>query len=123
MRVPVKNIIGKENSGFSCQLQAQLMYSGMLRLVMGWVSGSHSFSCLFFFCLISVSAAIMSNFNHERFVFAAMSNRYARVCMEEAIRYARTRKTFGKPLIQHQVIRHKVSSAASTITCAAMIDI
>jgi len=49
-----------------------------------------------------------------------MSNRYARVCMEEAIRYARTRKTFGKPLIQHQVIRHKVSSNASTIARAAM---
>ena len=30
---------------------------------------------------------IMSNFNHERFALAAMSNRYARVCMEEAIRY------------------------------------
>jgi acyl-CoA dehydrogenase len=52
---------------------------------------------------------IMSNFNHERFVFAAMSNRYARVCLEEAIRYGRNRKTFGKRLMDHQVIRHKVA--------------
>jgi len=52
---------------------------------------------------------IMRNFTHERFVLAAMSNRYARVCLEEAVRYARQRKTFGKKLIEHQVIRHKVS--------------
>ncbi len=46
---------------------------------------------------------IMQNFNHERFVLAAMSNRYARVCLEDSIKYARTRKTFGVPLISHQV--------------------
>lgn len=56
---------------------------------------------------------IMRNFNHERFVLAAMSNRYARVCMEEAIRYGKTRKTFGKPLMAHQVLRHKVSGTMS----------
>jgi len=60
-------------------------------------------------------AAVMSNFNHERFVFAAMSNRYARVCLESAIKYARTRKTFGKRLIDHQVLRHKVAEMARFI--------
>lgn len=58
---------------------------------------------------------IMNNFNHERFVFAAMSNRYARVCLEEAIRYARVRKTFGKRLIDHQVIRHKIAHMAMRV--------
>jgi acyl-CoA dehydrogenase len=48
--------------------------------------------------------AIMSNFNHERFVLAAISNRHARTCLEDAITYARKRQTFGKPLIQHQVL-------------------
>jgi hypothetical protein len=33
---------------------------------------------------------------------------YARVCVEEAIAYAQQRETFGKPLTQHQVIRHKL---------------
>jgi acyl-CoA dehydrogenase len=33
-----------------------------------------------------------------------MSNRYARVCLEEAIKFAKTRKTFGKALTEHQVI-------------------
>ena len=56
--------------------------------------------------------AIMKNFNHERFTMAAMSNRYARICLEEAIRYGRIRKTFGKRLVDHQVIRHKISEMA-----------
>src|SRR6185312_9797739 len=58
---------------------------------------------------------IMSNFNHERFVLAAMSNRYARVCMEEAIKYGRNRKTFGKRLMDHQVLRHKVVEMARQV--------
>jgi alkylation response protein AidB-like acyl-CoA dehydrogenase/predicted heme/steroid binding protein len=76
VRVPVKNLIGKENDGFR---------------------------------------PIMHNFNHERFALAAMSNRYARCCLEDAIKYARRRKTFGKRLIDHQVIRHKIMDMARHI--------
>ncbi len=61
--------------------------------------------------------AIMHNFNHERFVLAAMSNRYARVCLEESIKYARIRKTFGKRLIDHQVLQHKMMEMARQIEC------
>jgi len=78
VKVPVSNIIGKENSGFS---------------------------------------AIMVNFNHERFVLAAMSNRYARLCLEEAVKYGRKRQTFGKRLMDHQVLRHKVAEMARHIEC------
>jgi len=46
---------------------------------------------------------IMQNFNHERFVLAAKASRFARVCVEESIKYARKRRTFGKRLIDHQV--------------------
>jgi len=58
---------------------------------------------------------IMHNFNHERFVLAAMANRYARVCLEEAINYGRQRRTFGKRLMDHQVLRHKVADMAGRI--------
>jgi len=51
---------------------------------------------------------IMYNFNHERWMLAAQSSRMARTCVEEALRYARIRKTFGKFLIEHQVIQHKL---------------
>jgi len=46
---------------------------------------------------------IMYNFNHERWGFIVQANRLARVCLEEAMRYALKRKTFGKKLIDHQV--------------------
>merc|ERR1712159_688823 len=32
----------------------------------------------------------------------------ARTCLEESISYSRLRKTFGKKLIEHQVIQHKI---------------
>jgi len=65
----------------------------------------------------------MHNFNHERFVLAAMSNRYARVCMEDAIKYSRVRKTFGKRLCDHQVIRHKISEMAAKVeSCHALLE-
>jgi len=59
--------------------------------------------------------AIMHNFNHERFLLAAMANRYARVCLEESIKYARLRRTFGKRLIDHQVIQHKIVNMAARV--------
>eukprot|EP01061_Rhynchopus_euleeides_P026851 TRINITY_DN43721_c0_g1_i1.p2 TRINITY_DN43721_c0_g1~~TRINITY_DN43721_c0_g1_i1.p2 ORF type:complete len:415 (+),score=199.95 TRINITY_DN43721_c0_g1_i1:68-1312(+) len=52
---------------------------------------------------------IMYNFNHERFVIACQTGRASRVCYEEAFRYAMQRKTFGKRLIEHQIIRFKLA--------------
>jgi len=40
---------------------------------------------------------------------------FARVCVEEAVRYAKTRKTFGKALIDHQVIRHKIANMSKRV--------
>eukprot|EP00928_Gymnodinium_smaydae_P055403 TRINITY_DN38964_c0_g1_i1.p1 TRINITY_DN38964_c0_g1~~TRINITY_DN38964_c0_g1_i1.p1 ORF type:complete len:459 (+),score=119.97 TRINITY_DN38964_c0_g1_i1:69-1445(+) len=58
---------------------------------------------------------IMKNFNHERFGICAMTNRFSRVCMEEALKFAAKRKTFGKPLIQHDVIRWKLAEMARNV--------
>lgn len=58
---------------------------------------------------------IMQNFNHERLGLAASCNGYAQVCLDEAADYARNRRTFGKPLIAHQVIRHKLADMAMHI--------
>jgi acyl-CoA dehydrogenase len=41
---------------------------------------------------------IMQNFNSERMGMAASCTAYARVCVEEAMAYAKERKTFGKPI-------------------------
>jgi acyl-CoA dehydrogenase len=52
--------------------------------------------------------AIMQNFNAERFALAASAIGFAWVCYEEALGWARERKTFGKRLADHQVVRHRL---------------
>jgi alkylation response protein AidB-like acyl-CoA dehydrogenase len=58
---------------------------------------------------------LMTNFNHERFVIAIGACRSSRLCYSEAIHEALTRKTFGKRLIDHQVIRFKLAEMARQI--------
>jgi acyl-CoA dehydrogenase len=58
---------------------------------------------------------IMLNFNQERIGLAAGAHGFARVCLDEAIAYARERHTFGKPLIANQVIRHKIVDMAMKV--------
>lgn len=56
---------------------------------------------------------IMANFNPERFNLAVMSIRMARNAVEEAWKHAMTRKTFGQPLMSHQIIRAKFGSVSA----------
>eukprot|EP00391_Amoebophrya_sp_Ameob2_P010626 CAMPEP_0178999462 /NCGR_PEP_ID=MMETSP0795-20121207/10081_1 /TAXON_ID=88552 /ORGANISM="Amoebophrya sp., Strain Ameob2" /LENGTH=441 /DNA_ID=CAMNT_0020692253 /DNA_START=178 /DNA_END=1503 /DNA_ORIENTATION=+ len=58
---------------------------------------------------------IVSNFNHERLLICYMSNRFARVCLEESIKFANKRKTFGKKLIEHPVIRWKIAEMSREV--------
>ena len=51
----------------------------------------------------------MSNFNQERMGIIIQATRFSRVCYEEAMKYAHKRKTFGKNLIDHPVIRNKLA--------------
>jgi acyl-CoA dehydrogenase len=56
--------------------------------------------------------AIMLNFNSERLGLAAQAYGLAKVCYEDALDWARERKTFGAPLVERQVIRHKLVDMA-----------
>jgi acyl-CoA dehydrogenase len=58
---------------------------------------------------------IMLNFNQERLGMSASAWGYAKVCLDEAIAYARERHTFGKPLIANQVVRHRLVDMAMRI--------
>ncbi len=51
---------------------------------------------------------IMTNFNGERLAMSAMALGFAQACLDEALDWARQRKTFGAALIERQVIRHKL---------------
>ena len=57
----------------------------------------------------------MLNFNQERLGMSAGACGYAKVCLDEAIAYARERYTFGKPLIANQVVRHRLVDMAMRI--------
>ena len=51
---------------------------------------------------------IMGNFNAERLGMSVAALGYAMACYDEALDWARQRKTFGQALVERQVIRHKL---------------
>lgn len=59
---------------------------------------------------------IYAGFNHERLWIASNCLRLARVCVEDAYQHAITRHTFGKPLIERQVIRLKFANIGMQVT-------
>jgi acyl-CoA dehydrogenase len=71
---------------------------------------------------------LMQTFLGERLGLATLGYATAEICLDEALRYAQQRETFGKAIAKHQVIRHKLAHmstqvlAAKTLTyqCAAM---
>ena len=84
---------------------------------MGWLS-SDTAALYFDDCKVPVEnliggensgwIGVMSNFSQERLGMAAGMNAYSQICIDEAVSWARERKTFGKPLINNQVIKHKL---------------
>ena len=54
----------------------------------------------------------MANFNLERLGIAASVLGSTRCAYQEAVRYTGARKTFGKFLREHQVVRHKLVDMA-----------
>jgi acyl-CoA dehydrogenase len=59
--------------------------------------------------------AVMENFNRERFFVIAQALGMMKACLEDSIEWAQQRKTFGKRLIEHQVIRHKIAEMSARI--------
>ena len=51
---------------------------------------------------------VMNNFNAERLGMSVGALGFAQACFDEALDWARQRKTFGQPLVERQVIRHKL---------------
>lgn len=60
----------------------------------------------------------MGNFNSERLYMSASAVGFAQACLDEALAWARERKTFGEPLSQRQVIRHKLMDMMMRIDAA-----
>jgi acyl-CoA dehydrogenase len=62
--------------------------------------------------------ALMINFNSERLGMAAGAVGFAQACLEDALEWARARQTFGKRLIEHQAIRHKLVDMQARVHAA-----
>ena len=94
VKVPVENLIGKENKGFG---------------------GKHANPFPSLDSLTNTLLVVMTNFNHERIGIVIQCIRFSRVCLSESLKYAHKRRTFGKRLIDHPVIRLKLAHMARQI--------
>lgn len=66
---------------------------------------------------------IMENFNGERLMLAGGCVRFSEVCFKEALDWAQSRQTFGRRLLDHQVIAHKLADMRMRIrTTEAWFD-
>ena len=63
-------------------------------------------------CLLGVEnhgfLGVMRNFNSERIMLAAQAVYFSDLLIDEASTWAQQRKTFGKRLVDHQAIRHRI---------------
>jgi acyl-CoA dehydrogenase len=62
--------------------------------------------------------AIMLNFATERLFLAGQCVAIAELAYRESVRYARERVAFGKKLMGHQVVRHKLADMVTKIAAA-----
>src|SRR5215216_6795137 len=51
----------------------------------------------------------MSGFDHGRYTVASGATGLIRASLEASVKYAKTRKTFGKPIAEHQLIQEKIA--------------
>ena len=63
-------------------------------------------------------AQLMWQLQYERLAGAAASVGHAAQVLADTIAYARERKTFGRPISEHQVIAHKLADAATELEAA-----
>lgn len=63
----------------------------------------------------------MSAFDHTRPTVAAGAVGLARRAMDEAVEYAKTRKTFGVPIAQHQAVSFMIADMAKDIEAARLL--
>jgi acyl-CoA dehydrogenase len=60
-------------------------------------------------------AGIMANFQSERLSLAIMANMTSQLALEEAMRWAKEREAFGKPIGKFQVLKHRLAEMATQL--------
>jgi len=64
---------------------------------------------------------LMATYEYARIQTAARAVGVAQAALEAALRYARERTQFGKPIAEHQVIRHKLAHMATQLEAARQL--
>ncbi len=64
---------------------------------------------------------VLNGLELGRINVAARGAGLARACLEESLRYAQLRKTFGKPIAQHQAIQLKLADMATRVEAARLL--
>ena len=64
---------------------------------------------------------VLNGLELGRINVAARGAGLARACLDEALRYAQTRKTFGKPIAEHQAIQFKLADMATQVEAARLL--
>lgn len=60
-------------------------------------------------------ACIMANFQSERLSLAIMANMTSQLALEEALKWAKERAAFGKPIGKFQVLKHRLAEMATQL--------
>jgi len=64
---------------------------------------------------------LMATYEYARIQTAARAVGVAQAALDAATRYARERTQFGKPIAEHQVIRHKIAHMATELEAARQL--
>jgi len=63
----------------------------------------------------------MKVFDRSRPMIAALAVGLIQRCLDEALEYARTRHTMGRPIIEHQAVGHKLAEMALRLEAARLL--
>jgi len=63
----------------------------------------------------------MSGFDHGRYTVASGATGIIRAALEASVNYARTRKTFGKPIAEYQLIQEKIARMSQDYEVARLL--
>jgi alkylation response protein AidB-like acyl-CoA dehydrogenase len=63
----------------------------------------------------------MAGFDHGRYTVASGATGIIRSCLEASVSYAMTRKTFGKPVAEHQLIQEKIARMSQDYEIARLL--
>ena len=63
----------------------------------------------------------MAGFDHGRYTVASGATGIIRACLEASVSYAKTRKTFGKPISEHQLIQEKIAKMSQDYEIARLL--